>query len=108
MRFLTYLAIFIVASAVSGCGATPIVTGGSKDQALVEMSVMHTTVAPPIFDWAAGREKASATCRNWGYQGAVPANGPEDYRQGDTQECVSGTEALCAKRKISRLYQCTS
>ncbi|WP_425499158.1 YecR family lipoprotein [Hoeflea poritis] len=107
MRFLNYLAFACIASALSGCAATPIVTGGGKSQGLVEMSVMHSTIAPPIFDWAAARKKASATCKNWGYQDAIPANGPEDYREGDTQECVSGTEALCAKRKVSRLYQCT-
>jgi hypothetical protein len=68
--------------------------------------VMHSTIAPPNFNWTAGREKASETCRNWGYKEAVPANGPEDYREGDTQECVAGSEFLCAERKISRLYQC--
>jgi hypothetical protein len=107
MRFLTYLGMLSVASVIGGCAATPIMTGGSKDQALVEMSVMHSTVAPPNFDWTAGREKASQACRKWGYQKAVPANGPEHFQEGDTQECVSGVEGLCARRKISRLYQCT-
>ena len=106
MRFPKQLAVLSLTTLISGCAATPIVTGGSASTGMVEMSVMHSTVAPPIFDWAAGRKTASETCRKWGYREAVPANGPEDYREGDTQTCVSGIPGLCAERKISRLYQC--
>ena len=107
MRFLLLLAFLSTGLLLSGCAAMPIMTGGSQDEALVEMSVVHNTMTPPNFNWKAGSKTASETCRKWGYQGAVPASGPDNNKQGDTQVCITGTDSFCAQRRISRFYQCT-
>ena len=97
---LGFLAILSVASVLFGCGTTqvPFDIGGSKADGTVVMGV--TVSEFDQVDWDGANTTAHERCRAWGFSSARAFSGVRE-------RCVAGGGfSGCARKEISRTYQC--
>ena len=97
---LRILGILGVAGTMLGCGTThiPFDIGGSKADGTVVMGV--TVSELDQVDWDGANHMALERCRAWGFTGARAFSGVRE-------RCVAGGGLSgCARKEISRAYQC--
>lgn len=90
-----------ILSALAGCetNKTPVPTGGSKADGLVEMSYDVGGFDVPKVDWATADKSALARCRAWGYGRADPFEGVKT-------QCTSYSTYGCMAQTVTKVYQC--
>lgn len=98
------ITIFLIAFSLAGCevAKTPVPTGGSKSDALVELSFDVGELEVPVVDWQAAGVSAVKRCNAWGYRKADPFEGTR------TQCLASDMYGSCTRSTITRTYQCTN
>ena len=76
------------------------VVGGSKADAIVEMTYeYHLFQKVTISSWEESQEKATNTCRTWGYTSAKRFEKPR-------KECIGWGKDGCHKWSVTWQYQC--
>ncbi|MFB9942422.1 YecR family lipoprotein [Gluconobacter oxydans] len=100
MKFthLVYLSPLLLAACVSNI--TPVATGGSKADGIVNMSYEYGMFAKPKVDLAATQEHATQRCIAWGYHKAEPFDGIEN-------NCLEHNGyGMCTYTRVNIRYQC--
>jgi len=98
-----YSILFVIASlCITGCKLHTtkdwIPSGGSRSEALVELSYDYGIFESPIADSEQGLELAQSSCSAWGYLHAEPF--------GDaTSECINEN---CTRVRVTSRYWCSS
>ncbi|WP_371742192.1 YecR family lipoprotein [Pseudoruegeria sp. HB172150] len=87
---------------MAGCEAqkTPVPTGGSRSDALVEMSFDVSALEIPVVDWETAAKSATKRCNAWGYRHADPFEGTKTQCQ--STDIYGG----CNYATVTRVYQC--
>ena len=81
---------------------TPVPTGGSKADALVDMSYDVGGLEVPVVDWTAAAASAAKRCAAWGYRKA-------DAFEGTRTQCHSrDMYGNCSMATVTKTYQCTN
>lgn len=95
------LVAIIAVTAVSACevAKTPVPTGGSRADALVEMSFEVGAYETPIVDWDTAAASATKRCQGWGYEKADPFEGVKN-------SCQAFNAYGCVASTVTRTYQC--
>lgn len=93
-----------LAFAVTACEVpkTPVPTGGSRSDALVEMSYDVGAYETPVVDWQTAQTSALKRCQAWGYRKADPFEGVRE-------QCMQyNGYGSCLRGTVTRTYQCTN
>ncbi len=92
--------LLVCLSILSACETikTPMPSGGSKADGIVEFSFQHNEFESPVVQWDQVLAEAQERCRAWGYETALPFGGLES-------ECSDND---CFNRTIYSKYQCTN
>ena len=102
MRKITFL--FAATVTLSACTVpkTPVPTGGSRSDALVELSYDVGAFEQAVVDWDTAQASALKRCKAWGYNKADPFEGVKEqcHQYNSYGSCMSGT--------VTRTYQCTN
>jgi hypothetical protein len=101
---LKKILIFASLASLAACAVekTPVPTGGSKSDGLVELSYQVGALEVPTVNWAAAQKSATKRCNSWGYRQADPFEGVK-------QQCVSSDiYGGCNMMTVTRVYQCTN
>lgn len=87
---------------VSGCAAnkTPVPTGGSRADGVIELSYEVGAFEKPVVDWDTGMTSASQRCQSWGYDDAEPFGGQTAVCQ------FYNSNGVCLRRLITVPFQC--
>lgn len=96
------IAISFLFILLSGCTSTKILqaTGGSRADAIIELSYDYGLFEKPVVNWAQGKQTATERCRAWGYEGA-------DAFGGETSTCQSyDGSGNCVAWHVTVKYQC--
>ena len=96
------LLFFISIILLSSCHITKEldVVGGSKADAIVEMTYeYHLFQKVTISSWEESQEKATNTCRAWGYTSAKRFETPK-------KDCIGWGKDGCHKWRVTWQYQC--
>lgn len=98
---MKYFMIATLVVALSACAAdkTPLPTGGSKADGLVEMSYESLGLEIPNVDWEAAQRSATKRCQAWGYARA-------DAFEGTRSQCSMMGMYGCNAETVTRTYQC--
>jgi hypothetical protein len=81
---------------------TPVPTGGSKSDALVELSYQVAGLEIAVVDWETAQISATKRCNSWGYRKADPFEGTK------TQCQAFDGYGGCNLATVTRVYQCTN
>lgn len=86
---------------LAGCAAnvTPMATGGSRSDGVVEMSYEYSAYVTPNVNKAAGLSSAVKRCERWGYTGA------EAFDAG-MRTCTQPSAYGCNMWRVTTEYQC--
>ena len=99
MKYLVCCAF--VAIALSGCGVmkAPLDLGGSKGDGTVILGVNVDEF--DRVNWDGAQAKATKRCKAWGYSDA-------EAFEGIRERCIEpfGWYSGCARKEVSRTYQC--
>ncbi len=89
---------------LAGCEVpkTPVPTGGSKSDGLVDMSYDVGGFEIAKVDWSAAQGSATRRCNAWGYRNAEPFEGMRTQCQ--SFDGYGG----CSFATVTRTYQCTN
>lgn len=102
MKQLSVIVVSILVLAACAVDKTPVATGGSRSDALVEMSYQVGAFEVPTVDWAAAQTAATKRCNAWGYRKADPFEGTKN-------QCMSyDMYGGCNVTTVTRVYQCTN
>lgn len=98
---MKYLMVVVSAVILSGCttAVTPVATGGSRSDGVIEMSFEYPALSTPKVDRVAALASAVKRCKTWGYQGA------EAFDSG-LQTCIAYSGMGCARFRVTTEYQC--
>ena len=77
---------------------TPMPSGGSKSDGIIEFSFQHNEFESPLVQWDQVLAEAQERCRAWGYKTGLPFGGLES-------ECA---DSECFVRTVYSKYQCTN
>jgi len=94
--------IFIAIILFSSCHVTKDLdlVGGSKSDAIVEMTYeYHLFQKVTISSWEESQEKATNTCRTWGYTSAKRFEKPK-------KDCIGWGKDGCYEWRVTWKYQC--
>jgi len=97
-KFLIFLPFLTFAACE--VAKTPVPTGGSKSDGLVEVSYDVGPYEVPLVDWDAAQASATKRCNAWGYPKADPFEGVK-------KQCAQFTYSGCNVQTVTRTYQCT-
>jgi len=103
IKNLASLTILAITFLMVGCSTVkiPQATGGSRSDAVVNMSYEYSWLEKPVIDWEKARMEAQNRCRVWGFVDAVPFGG-------STTECISRNDyGACVRQIVTNAYQCT-
>lgn len=96
-----HLCCVLAAISLSGCGVmkTPLDIGGSKGDGTVILGANLDEF--DSVNWDGAQAKATKRCQAWGYSGA-------EAFEGIRERCIepSGLFSGCARKEVSRTYQC--
>ena len=96
--FVALLVIF------SGCATTKLLqaTGGSKADAVVELSYQYGAYEYPVVDSTQGTAVTTERCKAWGYSGAQPFGG-------SIEQCQRyDGYGNCSNTLVTIKYQCVN
>lgn len=96
--------IFVVIIFLTGCAVqiTPVATGGSKADGIVNLSYEYGLLQKPIVDWESADKTAKQRCKAWGYKNAESFGGSQN-------SCQARNEyGGCVRTQVSTAYQCTN
>lgn len=100
-RFFLNVALVTLLSACA-VNITPVATGGSKADGIVELGFEHSHMQKPVIDEEAALKTAQARCAAWGYQKA-------DKFGGHKRQCLAGSGlGGCSQFMVTIQYQCTN
>lgn len=102
---------------LAGCAttATPVASGGSKADGVVEMSYSpgrYAWARPPQIDWDKAKADALVVCQRWGYGKTEPFGNTESVcvekglRPDYANVNDDSSHEVCTKRKAIVRYQC--
>ncbi|SHL76349.1 YecR-like lipoprotein [Roseovarius marisflavi] len=102
MQKITFLLAATFALTACEAPKTPVPTGGSRSDALVELSYDVGPYEQAVVDWDTAQASAVKRCRAWGYSKADPFEGVREQCQqfNGYGSCMRGT--------VTRTYQCTN
>jgi len=86
--------------AACASNVTPVATGGSKADGLVNMSYEYGMFSKPKVDLATTQERAEQRCIAWGYKKAEPFDGVENVCQ------EHNAYGMCTYTRVNIRYQC--
>ena len=75
------------------------IVGGSKADAIVEMTYEYHLFQKVMLSWEESQEKATNTCREWGYISAKRFEKPK-------KDCIGWSKDGCFKWRVTWQYQC--
>ena len=100
-KIVLFLAIAFTLTACE-VAKTPVPTGGSRSDALVEMSYDVGAFETPVVDWQTAQASALKRCQAWGYTKADPFEGVR-------QQCKQyNSYGSCMLGTVTRTYQCVN
>ncbi len=87
---------------VSACASnkTPIPTGGSRADGVIELSYEVGMFEEPVVDWLSANESASQRCQAWGYKEAEAFGGQKSQCQN------YNAYGNCVRTLVTVNYQC--
>ncbi|MCI0552510.1 MAG: YecR-like lipofamily protein [Anaerolineae bacterium] len=100
--YTSLIYLLLIALVVSACASqkTPVPTGGSRADGVVELSYEVGMFEKPEVDWATANRSASERCRAWGYTSAEPFGGQKTNCQ------HYNAYGNCTQAIITVDYQC--
>lgn len=92
--------LLTLALSLTGCATTvtPVATGGSRADGIVEMSYEYGAFVVPQVDTVAAMRTARRRCETWGYDDAEAFTG--------LSKCVQGGSSGCNLYRVTTEYQC--
>lgn len=97
-------ALVLAAIALTGCATatvSPVVSGGSKADGVVELRGEYGMARSLAIDWNAANQRALDACRAWGFSSAKPFD-TYDQRCADNEATPVG----CLRSELRLRYQC--
>ena len=103
MKIENKLLYFVALSLLVGActvNKIPIPTGGSRADAIIELSYDVGMFEKPVVDWVAAKSSAAQRCRAWGYSQAEAFGGQK------SQCHAYNAYGNCLRATITLNYQC--
>lgn len=99
-RYLIYLAAMSLLVSACATNKTPVPTGGSRADGIIELSYELRMFEKPVVDWNSANATASQRCKAWGYERAEVFGGQKSKcsRYNGYGDCV--------RELVTVNYQC--
>lgn len=96
--FLVFLGSALTAGCVTAY-VTPVATGGSKSDGIIEMSYERDSMIATEVDRAGAMMRAKDRCVSWGYDDVEPFDA-------GMEKCISVSSGICSRYRVTTQYQC--